>query len=489
MSNQTNFVLVLDTNKRPLAPCKPGVARSLLKAGKAAIFRRYPFTIILKKEVKGDIPKCNIKIDPGSKTTGLALIQNSHIIWAAELEHRGQLIKQSLESRRSLRSSRRNRKTRYRKPRFLNRTGPKGWLPPSLMHRVQTIQTWVNRLIKFAPINSISQELVRFDTQKMVNSEVSGVEYQQGKLAGYEVREYLLEKFNRTCVYCDAKNVPLEVEHIVPKSKGGSNRISNLTLACRSCNEAKSNQDIKDFLSGKPSLVKRILTQAKQPLKDAAAVNATRWKLFETLKPTGLEVKIGSGALTKYNRRRLELPKTHWLDAACVGQVNELVVDTLQPLLIKSCGWGSRQICNTDKYGFPNRHRSRQKVHFGFQTGDIVKANIPKGQYVGQYVGRITVRPRGSFALKSKVHNKQIDVNYKYCQAIHKLDNYSYDFGEFVEIKQVIKVFKVKQKKVEKITNSVQLSLFDTTELNIESTKTKLKSRKKLKDYEQLSLF
>ncbi len=404
MSTNTNFVLVIDTNKRPLAPCKPGMARSLLKAGKAAVFRKYPFTIIVKKEVKGDIPKCELKIDPGSKKTGLAIISNNHLILAAELEHRGQLIKQSLESRRTSRSSRRNRKTRYRKPRFLNRKRSDGWLAPSLMHRVLTTQTWVNRLIKFAPISSITQELVKFDTHQMTNPEVSGVEYQQGELEGYEVREYLLDKFNRTCVYCNAKNLPLEVEHIVPKSKGGSNRISNLTLACRPCNESKGNQDIQDFLSGSPNLLKRILTQAKQPLKDAVAVNATRWKLFETLKETGLPVHTGSGALTKYNRRRLELPKTHWLDAACVGEVDKLTVDTLQPLLIKSCGWGSRQMCRTDKYGFPIRHLSRQKVHFGFQTGDIIRADIPKGKYIGVHVGRVTVRPRGSFAIKSKIH-------------------------------------------------------------------------------------
>lgn len=189
MSNQnTNFVLVIDTNRKPLAPCKPGVARSLLKAAKAAVFRRYPFTIILKKEVKGDTAKCELKIDPGSKFTGIALVQNNHLIWAAELEHRGQLIKQFLESRRNLRRSRRNRKTRYRQPRFLNRKRCDGWLPPSLMHRVKTIQTWVNRLIKLAPVSSISQELVKFDTQKMTNPEVSGVGYQQGELAGYEVR-------------------------------------------------------------------------------------------------------------------------------------------------------------------------------------------------------------------------------------------------------------------------------------------------------------
>lgn len=128
------------------------------------------------------------------------------------------------------------------------------------------------------------------------------------------------------------------------------------------------------------------------------------------------------------------MPKTHSLDAACVGQVDELIVDILPPLLIKSCGWGRRQMCRTDKYGFPIRHLSRQKVYFGFQTGDIVQADIPKGKYAGSYVGRVTVRPRGSFALKSKVHNKQIDVNHKYCQTVHQLDGYSYNFGQFVEI-------------------------------------------------------
>jgi 5-methylcytosine-specific restriction endonuclease McrA len=489
MSNSnTNFVFVLDTNKRPLSPCKPGVARSLLKAGKAAVFKRYPFTIILKKEVKGDVPKCQIKIDPGSKTTGLALVQNNQVIWAAELEHRGQLIKKSLDSRRTLRSPRRNRKTPYRKPRFLNRKRKKGWLPPSLMHRVFTIETWVNRLIKVAPIDSIAMELVRFDTQKMTNPEISSAEYQQGELAGYEVREYLLEKFDRTCVYCGGKNIPLEIEHIKPKSKGGSNRVSNLTLACRPCNEAKGSLDIKNFLSKKPSLLKRILSQVKAPLKDAAAVNSTRWKLFETLKETGLPVEVGSGGLTKFNRRLLNLPKTHWLDATCVGEIDNLVVKTNQPLLIKSTGWGSRQMCLTNKYGFPISHRPRKKIYFGCQTGDLVKANIPKGKYAGQYISRVMIRSDGRFAIKSKVHGKQIDVNHQYCQIIHKRDGYSYEFGEFAELNnQSI----VKPTNAYSFFKSTQLNLFDTTDLTTNVSKTKRKSKKQLgnDDYEQLSLF
>lgn len=490
MSNsQTNFVFVLDTKKRPLAPCKPGVARSLLKAGKAAVFRMYPFTIILKKEVKEDIPKSQIKIDPGSKRTGLALVQNNLVIWAAELEHRGQLIKQSLDSRRNLRHSRRNRKTRYRQPRFLNRTRLKGWLPPSLMHRVLTIQTWVNRLIKLTPINSIAMELVRFDMQKMTNPNIKDAEYQQGELAGYEVREYLLEKFNRTCVYCNTKNVPLEVEHIKPKSKGGSNRVSNLTLACRPCNLAKGNLDIENFLSNKPSLLKRILSQAKAPLKDAATVNATRWKLFETLKQTGLPVSTGSGGLTKYNRRRLNLPKTHWLDAACVAQINDLTIKTHQPLLIKSMGHGSRQMCLTNKYGFPISHRPRKKIYFGFQTGDIVKANIPKGKYAGKYINRVMVRSDGRFALKSKVHNKQIDANHKYCQIIHKRDGYSYAFGNLAKINQQLKPQPIKSQHIN--FPPTQLNLFDISNLNdkISKTKRKSKSREGGSDYEQLTLF
>ena len=422
-----NSVLVLDTNKNPLTPCKPGVARSLLKAGKAAVFRRYPFTIILKKEVMSQPKQCQLKIDPGSKTTGLALILNSAVVWAGELTHRGQQIKDALTSRRQLRRGRRNRKTRYRSPRFLNRTRPIGWLAPSLKHRVETTMTWVNRLIKFCPINSISQELVRFDTQILQNPEVSGVKYQQGQLYGYEIREYLLEKWHRKCAYCGGTEARLEIEHIKPISKGGSDRVSNLAIACHDCNQTKGNQDIEQFLSGKPDLLKRILRQAKSPLKDAAAVNSTRSKLYNELKLTGFPVQVGSGGLTKYNRCRLGLPKTHWLDAACVGSIDRLIVETNQPLIIKSTGHGNRKMCGTNKNGFPIRHRSNQQVHFGFQTGDIVKANVPKGKKVGSYAGRVLCRAKGSFDI-STASGRVSGINHKYCQSIHKKDGYNYSF-------------------------------------------------------------
>ena len=433
MSNQ---VFVLDTNKKPLVSCTPGMARSLLKAGKAAVFRQYPFTIILKKKVQlKEAKPCQLKLDPGSKTTGIAILKDNKLIWAAELTHRGQQIKNDLESRRSLRRGRRGRRTRYRQPRFLNRTRVKGWLSPSLEHRVLTTMTWVNKLIKLCPINSIAMELVRFDMQKLTNTEISGTEYQQGTLYQYEVREYLLEKFNRTCVYCGAKDTPLEVEHIKPRSKGGSNRVSNLTIACVPCNQAKSNLDIKEFLADKPSVLRRVLAQAKAPLKDAAAVNSTRWKLFNSLKETGLPVITGTGGQTKFNRTQQKLDKTHWLDAACVADTPKLEILTHQPLLIKCSGHGKRQTIHVDSFGFPRRNKAHQLVRKsaliksvkGFQTGDIVKAVVTKGKKIGSYLGKVAIRSSGSFNIKTVTQTVQ-GINHKYCEQVHRKDGYVYGF-------------------------------------------------------------
>lgn len=424
----SNFVFVLDTHKRPLAPVHPGTARHLLNQCKAAVFRRYPFTIILKKACP-DVPVqgLELSLDPGSKVTGIAIKQGNKVVFGAELQHRGQQIKDALLSRSQLRRSRRNRKTRYRKARFLNRTRPDGWLAPSLQHRVLTTLTWVRKFMRLAPITSIAQELVRFDLQLMQNPEIAGVEYQQGELQGYEVREYLLEKWNRKCAYCGGENVPLEVEHIQPRSKGGSDRVSNLALACHPCNQSKGNLDIRDFLSGKPDLLNRILKQAKSPLKDAAAVNSTRWALFRALKSTGLPVSTGTGGQTKFNRTRLNLPKAHWIDAACVGKVESLEVLTSKPLLIVAKGHGTRQMCGTDRYGFPTRHKSRVQIHKGFQTGDIVAATVTAGKKLGSYVGRVLCRASGSFDI-AMTTGRVVGVSHKYCKTIHRKDGFAYGY-------------------------------------------------------------
>lgn len=425
-------IFVLDKNLKPLDPCHPARARELIKKGRAKVFKCYPFTIVLPDRIveESTTHSHRIKIDPGSKTSGIVVVQEEtgRVTNALEISHRGQQIKDSLASRRALRRGRRHRQTRYRKPRFLNRSRKVGWLPPSLESRIANIETWVRRIRKICPITAISQELVRFDLQQMQNPEISGIEYQRGALFGFEVKEYLLQKWGRKCAYCGAENVPFEIEHILAKSKGGSNRVSNLCLSCHSCNQSKGNKPVEEFLKKKPEVLRRILAQSKTPLKDAAAVNTTRWELYRRLQLTGLPVEVGSGGRTKFNRQTREIEKTHWADAACVGEStpSQLLLKGIKPLVVKARGHGRRQRCGTDRYGFPIRHAPAQKLFMGFQTGDLVKANVPNGKYAGTYIGRIAIRFKPNFKLT--VCSKSFDVHPKYLKTIHKADGYDYQF-------------------------------------------------------------
>ncbi len=424
-------VFVVDTNKQPLNTIHSGEARLLLTRGKAAVLKRYPFTIILKVAIDDPVvAELRIKIDPGSKTTGIATMNDAtgEVVFAAELNHRGQQIMSDLDDRRGVRRGRRVRHTRYRKPRWQNRRRPKGWLLPSLQSRISNVITWVQRVSRICHITNISIELVKFDMQAMENAEILGIEYQQGTLAGYEVREYLLEKWGRKCSYCGKENIQLQIEHIVPKVKYRDDRISNLCLACDKCNKAKGTKDIKDFLKKKPDLLKKILTQAKAPLRDAAAVNAMRWELFRRLEALGLPIECSSGGLTKYNRTTRELPNTHWVDAACVGKSapEALLVTGVRPLAITAYGHGSRQMCLMNKYGFPRTDPKEKHPKHGFKTGDIVKAIVPSHlKRAGTHVGRMSAKASGAFTVATKSGNIP-DVGKNYCRKLQRADGYGY---------------------------------------------------------------
>ena len=455
------MVFVLDRKKRPLMPCSEKRARILLKKGRAVIHRMQPFTIRLKDRLleESSIQPLRLKLDPGSKTTGAAVINEDDpecgkVVFLAEIRHK-EGIKDRLDSRRSLRRSRRNRKTRYRKARYLNRRPEKcascgrnakhgsrycrkchtekdftdnGFrsirLPVSLEARVNQTINAVKKLSELLPVQAISTEHVKFDTQLLQNPEIAGAEYQQGELFGYEVREYLLEKWGRKCAYCGKAGVPLEIEHIIPKSRGGTDRVSNLTLACHGCNQKKGNLTAEEF--GYPEIQKK----AKKPLRDAAMLNATRWALYNRLKETGLPVECSTGARTKKQRIEHELPKTHYYDACCVGESTpaKLIFNTQYVSVWTALGRGTRQMCNPDGYGFPRSHRQRHKLCFGFQTGDIVKAEVPKGKYTGLWTGRIAVRASGSFDLKDGSGKRACQgISHKYCRLIQRADGWQYE--------------------------------------------------------------
>ena len=286
------------------------------------MLQRFPFVLILK-EARPDarMTALRLKLDPGAKTTGLAVVNDAsgEVVWAAEINHRGDQVHKGLTKRAGVRRGRRSRHTQYRQPRWRNRRRPKGWIPPSLLSRVQNVLTWIERLRRFCPIGSLGFELVRFDTALLQNPDIEGLDYQRGTLWGVEVRHYLLAKWEHQCTYCQITGVPLEIDHVVPKRRGGSNRVANLVIACHSCNQRKAARSLEEFLADRPEVLARVQTQRKAPLKDAAVVNSTRFALYERLKATGMPVETGSGGLTKWNRQSRALPKAHWVDAACCG--------------------------------------------------------------------------------------------------------------------------------------------------------------------------
>jgi len=302
------MVFVLDKHKKALMPCTPKRARLLLSRGRAVVHRVSPFVIRLKhrRVEESALQTLVLKIDPGSCITGMALARveetpegEVHLaVHLAEVHHRGEAVHQDMGKRARARRRRRSAHLRYRAPRFDNRRRPKGWLPPSLLSRIRNVLTWARHYSQWTPVRRIEVEQVRFDLQLLQNPEITGVEYQQGELVGWEVRAYLLIKYTYQCVYCGKTQGPFELDHIQPKSRGGSDRVSNLVLICHECNAAKGQQTAAEW--GHPE----VETRAKAPLKDAAAVNATRFALARLLEGLGLPIGTWSGGRTRWNRAR-----------------------------------------------------------------------------------------------------------------------------------------------------------------------------------------
>ena len=268
---------------------------------------------------------------------------------------------------------------------------------------------------------------MRFDTQLMQNAEISGIEYQHGTLAGYSVQ------------YCDATDVPLQIEHVLAKARGGSNLVSNLTLACGPCNLAKNSLYIRDFLANDPLRLARVTAQLQKPLRYAASVNATRNALFNAVKQTGLPVSTGTGAQTKWNRTRLGIPKAHALDAACVGQTDAITGASTPVLIVKCTGRGSHCRTLLDRYGFPRAQLSRKKTAFVFRTGDRVKATVLKGKKTGTYVGRVAIRQTGSFNIQAGKPDEPVvqGISHKHCIVLQRGDGYGYTQQQSSKRKEV----------------------------------------------------
>ena len=423
------MVLVIDKHKHSCNTISAAYARILLFSKQAVIYKRFPFTIRLRNDnaVLKD-KSYTVKLDPGSRTTGVAITDDKEsVVMLAEIEHRGHIIKKSLDKRRVIRRSRRNRKTRYREARFLNRTRPQGWLAPSVKSRADNVINFIKKHKKLLNINRVMIEDVSFDIAQMSSDiKLWGNDYQQGSLYNKNLREFIFSKTKGRCSYCGAK--AKEIDHIVPRAKGGTDSTYNLAASCRSCNEKKSNLSLKEF--GKLMNKDYSQLEPKKLPKDAAIVQSARNYMVKEVTKIIPDTTTYDAWMTKYNRNQLGLSKQHYYDALSVGEIptkfNFLTDKILQ---ISAKGRGSRQMCRMDRYGFPRTSAKASKTVKGFQTGDIVKAIVPFGLKQGEYLGKVAVRSSGYFDIQTKTQVIQ-GIGYKYCHIVQRSDGYSYDYKE-----------------------------------------------------------
>lgn len=396
------MIYVLDRNNRPLMPTsRNGKVRHLLKDKKATIVKRNPFTIKLLYDTKGFTQPITLGVDSGSKVVGLSATTEEKELYASEVILRNDIV-DLLTTKSQNRKTRRNR-LRYRKPRFLNRAIPKGWLAPSIRHKIETHLTAINRVHEVLPITKIIVETASFDTQKLKNPSISGEEYQEGEQLGFwNVREYVLFRDNHTCQLCKgrSKNKVLHVHHIVFKSKGGTDKPSNLITLCGDCHTNKNHKE--------GNIPYKWCEEGKKAgnYKDATFMGIMRWSFYNRLKetyiPLGIEVENTYGYLTKNKRIKKELPKKHCVDAYCIA--NNLGAALLDKVLIqKKIRCHNRQIhkANILKGGKKRLNQANYVVK-RFRLFDKV-------DYKGQECFITGRRASGYFALKTIKYDKVHD--------------------------------------------------------------------------------
>ena len=400
----TNTVAVLDADGRPLMPTRPSRARRLMRDGRAEnTWVKGMFAIRMKDVDAGDpdvvVDGVEVNVDPGASATGIAVVSERdgtrHAHALVELRHRGNRVRNKLIRRRSFRRNRRGR-LRNRKPRFDNRTRPAGWLPPSLVSRLENTVTWANRMAAIFPVRLVRVEDAVFDTQLMADAEISGVQYQEGDLLGWQLRSYVFHRDGRVCVYCGRRDAErYELDHIVPRSLHGSDRVSNLAVSCHECNVRKGNVSVAEFLAGDPDRLAAIRRIQGKSLAGAAHLNVIVPELLRRLRALGPAVTTHDAYTTSWNRNRLGVPKTHVNDALCLGAPARLEGIPDRKLVVRATGHGDRQMLRPpDRHGNPRGrgyrdycalprqqqgytrcpgHRARARLAGAIGSGDLVR--------------------------------------------------------------------------------------------------------------------
>lgn len=359
------MVYVLNSNGQPLMPTENHAkVRILLKSKRATVVKRCPFTIQLLYSNTNYTQDINLGVDTGSKHVGISATTKNKVLFESNVELRNDIVN-LLSVRRQNRRTRRNRKTRYRKPRFDNRKRKDGWLAPSVQNKVNTHLTVISRVHEILPVSQIIVEVASFDIQKIKNPTISGTEYQEGEqLNFWNVREYVLFRDGHTCQCCKGKSKDkiLNVHHIESRKTGG-NAPNNLITLCETCHNGYHNGTIQ-----LPKNIKRGM-----PFKDAAFMGIMRWAFYNRLKEMYPNVGLTYGYITKNTRIKNNLPKDHYIDARCISG-NPKAVSDQYVYYQKKVRCHNRQIHKNTilKGGIRKRNQAPYEV-MGFRLYDRVR--------------------------------------------------------------------------------------------------------------------
>jgi len=366
------LVYVLNNRGEPLMPCSPKKAKALLKEGKAKVRTRTPFTIQLLYGSSGYKQPIRLGVDSGFKHVGLSAVSDKQELYSVEVQLRIDIVN-LLSERRSYRRNRRNRKTRYRQARFLNRGIKKGWLAPSIQHKLDSHVRLVNKVKQILPVIEVVVEVALFDIQKIKNPETGGKQYQEGEQKGFwNTREYILHRDNHKCCHCKGKSndTVLNVHHLESRKIGGD-RPENLITLCKTCHDTYHNGGIK--LKAKPS----------KGFKAETFMTMVRWRLVEQL-----SCSYTYGYVTKHNRTLIGLPKSHANDAFVIA--SKIDRPRCQSYQIKQVRKQNRKLFKGPHSGVRN---TAARYIQGFQRYDKVKWKSQECFVFGR-------RTRGTFDLR-----------------------------------------------------------------------------------------
>ncbi len=357
------FVYVLNSHGEPLMPCSPRKARLLLKQGKARVMKMVPFTLQLLYGSSGYKQEVSVGIDAGTHHIGVSAATRQSALFEAEVLPRTDM-QELLAIRRQFRRARRNRKTRYRKARFLNRKKAQGWLAPSVQHKVEGHLKTIRLVHQILPVCRTTIEVAQFDLQKIRHPEIEGKEYQMGPQAGFwNVREYVLFRDQHRCQWCQGKSKDpiLNVHHIETRKTGGDSP-DNLITLCQTCHHElhRTHQEHR-------------IERKSRGLRDATHMGMIRWRIYQQTKALFPNVHLTYGYITKRTRITHGLEKSHLVDARCISQ-HPLAKSDGTWYLFKQVRRNNRQLhkATIRKGGKRQRNIAPREVH-GFRLFDCVK--------------------------------------------------------------------------------------------------------------------